>query len=119
MRWVFDSKGSWAADSSFMDETGGPYVWRICVCDDGDFSIHESDKGLEKHGWIFPSLAEAKAFCEKIDSGAKEQAAAAAVDTILAKRLLNPEDLGRAVSPEVCDAARELLGMARVEHARA
>lgn len=33
----------------------------------------------------------------------------------LVQRLLDPEDLGHAVSKEVRDCAREVLGLARVE----
>lgn len=35
------------------------------------------------------------------------------------RRLLNPEDLGHAVTAEVRDEVRELLGMPRVETTRA
>ena len=64
MRWRFDGSGEWEAFSSVGDQSNPP-VWRIQVCDDGTFDVHQSDEGLiaGKFG-AFWTLKGAKTVCE-------------------------------------------------------
>lgn len=65
LRWVFDDQW-WSAESRYHDE-GCPFEWRIKVEEDGTFTTKDSTPELLA-GVIppyFPSLAEAKAWCQR------------------------------------------------------
>lgn len=66
--WAFDG-GEWEA-SSVVHDDGVPFTWRIGVCDDGSFSVTESDSELTDRRETFATLCEAKEFCRVCDSEA-------------------------------------------------
>lgn len=69
MIWKFDGAGSWEAVSAFgFSDT--EFYYRIAVCDDGTFSLNESDDealGRDKNR-CFDSLRVAKEFCEAYEA---------------------------------------------------
>lgn len=66
MYWRFDGNGGeWEAVSESRDENGEPLIWRIVVCEDGTFSVNDSDSELlEVEVNCFGNLVHAKQFCE-------------------------------------------------------
>ena len=62
MNWDFDGEGGWDALSSVGDD-GVMFSWRIIVCDDGTFSVNESDSELTDRKETFSTLQDAKAWC--------------------------------------------------------
>lgn len=71
MQWEFDGEGQWEA-FSLVGHDEMPFQWRIGVCDDGSFDVSESDPELTSRKETFPTLAEAKAFCEATDNSLAE-----------------------------------------------
>lgn len=67
MKWEFDGDGAWDAYSAQHDD-GNPFVWRIVVCEDGTFDVSQSASELTDRKECFPTLAGAKAFCERRES---------------------------------------------------
>lgn len=63
MRWRFDGKGGWEAFSKFSNN-GVSLVYRIHVCDDGTFTLDDTDKELLGKYDAFPTLSQAKAVCK-------------------------------------------------------
>ena len=63
MKWQFDGEGGWEAYSKLTDGPGVPFVYRIHVCDDGSFTLDDTDKELTEKRDTFPTLDAAKAFC--------------------------------------------------------
>ena len=67
--WQFDGKGCWQADSLRAPEhfeQGA--MWIIAVCDDGTFTMNETDEillTLKRHDACFTTLDEAKAWCDE------------------------------------------------------
>lgn len=68
LKWEFDSLGQWQAESSQIDEDGFAYEWRISVCDDGTFTVVDSDSELTTRRETFSTLQTAKAFCESSEA---------------------------------------------------
>ena len=66
MNWDFDGEGGWDALSSVGDD-GVMFSWRIVVCDDGTFSVNESDDELTDRKETFDTFRDAKTWCAKRD----------------------------------------------------
>lgn len=66
MKWDFDGEGQWTACSAVTDDDY-MFVWRISVCDDGTFSVSESDDELTDRKETFDSLLDAKSWCNEQD----------------------------------------------------
>jgi hypothetical protein len=64
MIWEFDGTGAWEASSK---KKNGTYTWRICVCDDGTFSVADSPKILTSRKKTFDTFHDAKTYCEVIE----------------------------------------------------
>lgn len=64
--WDFDNSDStWTAISELHDD-GMNHAWRITVCEDGTFTINESDDELlDTHPSCFDTLTAAKEYCTK------------------------------------------------------
>lgn len=70
LQWDFNGEGEWTAWSQRIDGYDS-YAYVIGVCDDGTFDVSESDSellGIEKKPKRFPSLKEAKHYCEELES---------------------------------------------------
>ena len=66
MNWSFDGDGGWDAFSSVGDD-GMMFNWRIVVCEDGTFSVNESDGELTDRKETFDTLRDAKTWCAERD----------------------------------------------------
>lgn len=66
MRWRFNGSGEWES-FAFGGKDDDLLMWRIQVCEDGSFSVNESDPGLTDRKETFSTLAAAKQFCESSD----------------------------------------------------
>lgn len=64
LHWRFEGDGSWWAASE-MQDSGHRFIWRIAVCDDGTFSVDQSDAELTESKETFDTLKQAKAWCEE------------------------------------------------------
>lgn len=64
MIWDFDGDGVWEAFSSIQDDEMA-FEWRIVVCEDGTFSVAESDPELTDREETFDTLRDAKSWCEE------------------------------------------------------
>jgi hypothetical protein len=69
LKWEYEGNGTWAAESAVADDFGN-FEWIIGVCNDGTFDVSESDAALTKRKECFPTLADAKAFCEAAELAA-------------------------------------------------
>lgn len=59
LHWTFyDERGEWEAYSDFG-------VFRIAVCNDGSFTLHESDPELFCNTPTWSSLGAAKDYCDE------------------------------------------------------
>jgi hypothetical protein len=92
MRWEFDSAGEWEAKSHRLDEDDQNYIWRIQVCDDGTFSVSDSDWELTEHKETFATLKEAKDFCESIEGRVIVQTSPSVVEIPRSKYNLKIDD---------------------------
>jgi hypothetical protein len=72
LHWFFDYLGEWEA-FSVMCGDGIPFRWAIGVCDDGTFSVSESDNELTDRKETFDTLKEAKAWCEEQEQKARRE----------------------------------------------
>lgn len=63
LRWQYDGDGEWSAHSAIHDD-GLAFVWRIGVCEDGTFAVHQSDTELTKSQDTFDCLENAKLWCQ-------------------------------------------------------
>jgi len=75
--WDFDNCDStWTAISELHDD-GMYHAWRITVCEDGTFTINESDDELlDTHSSCFDTLTAAKEYCTKREETLLEEAEA-------------------------------------------
>lgn len=69
MTWLFDGRGKWEAESVHELEEYAYIWWEIDVCKDGTFTIENSCLDLLDNDYpkSFATLAEAKAYCEKLE----------------------------------------------------
>ncbi len=70
--WVFHHDGSWSTRSQIEDDNGVTFEWIIAICDDGTFSVNESDGELTREAQCFATLASAKSYCEEREAGLLE-----------------------------------------------
>jgi len=68
LHWFFDHMGEWEAFSAICGD-GVPFRWAIGVCDDGTFTVSESDTELTDRRECFNTLNEAKAWCQEREQG--------------------------------------------------
>lgn len=66
--WHFDGRGCWEADSHRAPEHfEHAATWRIVVCEDGTFTVNETDDlllSIKRHDERFTTLASARQWCE-------------------------------------------------------
>lgn len=63
LHWKFDQLGGWTAESKRTD-LGETLHWAIAVCDDGTFTVAESDSFLTCSNQCFATLQEAQRWCD-------------------------------------------------------
>lgn len=83
MDWDFDDCGEWEAESEQRCEDGLTLSWRIAVCEDGTFSVQVSDCELVNRREPFPTLKEAKDFCEASEAKARGVVIVCTTDAII------------------------------------
>ena len=71
LRWKSDERGSWQAGSA-CDAPVGLYYWQISVCEDGTFSVAQSDTELQPRRETFATLIEAQLWCQLMEIGTDE-----------------------------------------------
>ena len=64
LRWDFDYSGQWIARSGLHLGDDVHSDWRINVCDDGSFSVEDSDSELTTRNQTFDSFESAKIWCQ-------------------------------------------------------
>ena len=64
LRWDFDYSGQWIARSGLHLGNDVHSDWRINVCDDGSFSVEDSDSELTTRNQTFDSFESAKIWCQ-------------------------------------------------------
>ena len=64
LRWDFDYSGQWIARSGLHLGDDVHSDWRINVCDDGSFSVEDSDSELTTRKQTFDSFESAKIWCQ-------------------------------------------------------
>lgn len=71
LAWDQEDAAIWAACSCLSDE-GTPFMWRIFVKDDGQFSIEDSSPEIfdkRKHSGTMATFEAAKNVCQSLDNG--------------------------------------------------
>lgn len=73
LEWDFDGEGMWQS-ASWKRFDGGMRQYILIVCEDGTYDVSESDQELigKYPPKCFPTLADAKAWCESQERGLRE-----------------------------------------------
>ena len=63
LTWSYNGGGEWVAGSAIHDD-GASFFWRVTICENGTFSVDESDTELTTEKQSFDSLENACWWCQ-------------------------------------------------------